>query len=123
MVRTAMYVFFAPNQVVAQGLGQFVSKPFISWIKMSEKATGHARKDYHLIAMTKMEEFLARYENPSQAIYTLLDNEAKRMMESNQKVIESLLKIVMLCSKQGLALRGHRDASRFFYRCCKFSGS
>ena len=31
------------------------------------------------------------------------------MMESNQKVIESLLKIVMLCGKQGLALCGHRD--------------
>ena len=31
------------------------------------------------------------------------------MMESNQKVIESLLKIVLLCGKQGLALRGHRD--------------
>ena len=31
------------------------------------------------------------------------------MMESNQKVIKSLLKIVMLCSKQGLALHGYRD--------------
>ena len=30
-------------------------------------------------------------------------------MASNQKVVESLLKIVMLCGKQGLALRGHRD--------------
>ena len=30
-------------------------------------------------------------------------------MESNQKVVESLLKIVMLCGKQGLALSGHRD--------------
>ena len=30
-------------------------------------------------------------------------------MESNKKVIESLLKIVMLCGMQGLALCGHRD--------------
>lgn len=30
-------------------------------------------------------------------------------MEDNQTVIESLLKVVMLCGKQGLALRGHRD--------------
>ena len=32
------------------------SKPFSSWIKMSEKATGHAS---HLTMMTGMEEFLA----------------------------------------------------------------
>ena len=101
--------FCAPNQVGCQGLGQFVSRPFNLWIKISEKATGHARKDYHLTAMTKMEVFLARFENPSQAIHTLLDNKAKRMMESNGNVIESLLKIVMLCGKQGLSVRGHCD--------------
>ena len=55
--------------------------------------------------MSIMEEFLVRYENPSHGFNTLLDNESKRIMESNQKVIESLLKIVMLCGKQGLAYR------------------
>ena len=30
-------------------------------------------------------------------------------METNQKVVESLFKIVLLCGRQGLALRGHRD--------------
>ena len=30
-------------------------------------------------------------------------------MERNQRVIESLLKIVLLCGKQGLAFCGHRD--------------
>ena len=30
-------------------------------------------------------------------------------MEENKIVIESLLRIVMLCGKQGIALRGHRD--------------
>ena len=92
-----------------QDLGQFASKPFNAWIKMSEKAAWHAKKDYHLTAMTRMKEFLTQYENPSQVIHTLLDSKAKRMMESNQKVIESLLKIVLLCGMQGLTLRGHRD--------------
>lgn len=30
-------------------------------------------------------------------------------MEDNQRVIESLLKVILLCGKQDLALRGHRD--------------
>ena len=30
-------------------------------------------------------------------------------MENNEKVIESLFKVVLLCGKQGLAFRGHHD--------------
>lgn len=30
-------------------------------------------------------------------------------MDTNQKVLESLIKIILLCGKQGLALRGHRE--------------
>ena len=30
-------------------------------------------------------------------------------MENNKKVLESLFKIVMLCGRQELALRGYRD--------------
>ena len=59
--------------------------------------------------MAKMEEFIARYENPSHTVDTLLDKEVKQVFETNQKVVESLLKVAILCGKQGLALRGHRD--------------
>ena len=98
---------FAPNQVRGQDLGQFVTVPFKSWTKVTEIANEHASRDYHHNAMAKMEEFLARYENPSQGVDILLDKEAKQIFETNQRVIESLLKIVILCGKQGLALRGH----------------
>ena len=39
----------------------------------------------------------------------MINSSSQKIMESNQRVVESLLKIVMLCGKQGLALRGHRD--------------
>ena len=68
----------------------------------------HTKLEYHMTAMTKMSEFVARFEHPSEAIDTQLNKETKERMEENQKVIESLLKIVMLCGKQGIALRGHR---------------
>ena len=38
-----------------------------------------------------------------------MDSESQKIIRSNKQVIESLLKIVILCGKQGLALRGHRD--------------
>ena len=59
--------------------------------------------------MTRMSKFLARYENPSQSISVIVNSEMQRVIETNQKVLESLTKIVLLCGKQGLALRGHRD--------------
>ena len=43
--------------------------------------------------------------------HTIMDSETQKIMEDNKKVIESLLRIIMLriimlCGKQGLALRG-----------------
>ena len=67
----------------------------------------HATKQYHL-SMTRMSEFLARYENPSQSISVIMNSEMQRVMETSQKVLESLTKIV-LCGKQGVALCGHCD--------------
>ena len=70
---------------------------------------GHSKLDYHLTAMTKMSEFLAQYEIPSQTISTIFDQAAKDRSVENKQVVECLLKVVLLCGKQGLALRGHRD--------------
>ena len=41
-------------------------------------------------------------------IATHLNAQVQKTMENNREVTESLLRVVM-CGKQGLALRGHRD--------------
>ena len=102
-------ILFSPSQVCRQELGQFVASPFRTWNKMIDKAKHHASKEYHRTAVAITIEFLARFEDPSKSIDTILDAETQRITDSNQKVIESLLRIVLLCGKQGLALRGHRD--------------
>ena len=65
--------------------GQFVLKPFKSWGKIFQKASAHTKKQYHLSSMTKMSEFLALYENPSQSISTVMDSELQRNMESKSQ--------------------------------------
>ena len=40
-------VIFAPEKVGGQISGQFVSKPFKSWIKMSLRAKEHGQHQYH----------------------------------------------------------------------------
>jgi len=92
-----------------QTLGQFVNKPFKMWTKMFEKMNSHASQEYHKASMEKMSEFILRYEEPTLAVNNILDEKANKIIENNRKVIESLLKIVAFCGKQGIALRGHRD--------------
>ena len=99
-------VFFAPSQVGGHDPGQFVTKPFSLWVKMTTKANTHASHEYHLRAMVK---FIDRYESPSQAVDVMMQSQLQQMMARNQLVIESLLRIVLFCGKQGLAFRGHRD--------------
>jgi len=106
--------FFTPDQAGGQDLGQFVTSPFKCWTVFSEKANMHASTNYHRDAMTKMRAlFIECYENTSQSVDTALNREAQQIMKSNKKVLESLLKVAMLCGKQGLALRDHRDDKVF----------
>ena len=71
--------------------------------------TSHSGLGYHLTACARMHEFLATYEQPSHAINIQLDSQARKQIEENQQVIESLMKIVIPLGKQGLAFHGHRD--------------
>ena len=71
----------------------------------NRKTDGNAKRDYHLTSMTKMSEFITRYQEPSTAINIQMQATAQKRMEENQSVIASLFKVVLLCGKQGLALR------------------
>lgn len=62
--------------------------------------------DYHQTSVSRMSEFVSRYEHPTTAINVLMDPAAKQLIDRNKTVIESLLKITMRCGKQGLPVRG-----------------
>ena len=109
MVFCKSCAIFAPEKVGGHTPGQFVSKPFNSWIKMSERSKAHMQLEYHQTSIARMKEFVSRYEHPTAAVNVVMDTAAKQLMVKNKKVIESLLKITMLCGRQGLPLRGHRD--------------
>ena len=69
----------------------------------------HAKLEYHGMALSKMTEFVVRFQHPSTAIHTQMYTEMQRRMEDNLAVVQSLFRIILLCGKQGLPLRGHPD--------------
>lgn len=70
--------FFASDKLGDQNTGQFVITAFKAWIKMSSKSSEQSKKQYHNTSMTKMEEFLTRYQNP---IGMLLETEVRKIVE------------------------------------------
>ena len=61
------------------------------------------------MSMSKMSDFINFYKNPSRAIDVQMQIAIQKGMEENQKVIESLFEVILICGKQGLALCGYRD--------------
>ena len=104
----ACAVFLTDNPG-GQSCGQLVTKPFKAWVKQFCKFESHAKNQYHLTSLARMSEFIERYKHPEVAVDTQLNKRLQHQMECNQKVIESLFKIIIFCGKQGLAYRGHRD--------------
>ena len=90
-------VFLAPERVGGQVPCQFVTNPFRSWGKKTQKMKYHAQLDYHMTSVVRIREFLDRYKTPSEAINTMLNSEVHKIIIPNQRVLESLLHIVILC--------------------------
>ena len=54
---------------------------------------GHSKLDYHLTAMAKMTEFLARHENPSQTTSIIFEEDAKRGLAESKNVVNHCTKL------------------------------
>lgn len=102
--------FFAPELPGGHSTGQFVTAPFTIWRKLSDKALAHGKLDYHLASLAKIvHSWIVTVTHYAQAIDKALVLEARKRIEANKKVISSLLDIILLCRKQGIAFRSHRD--------------
>lgn len=71
----------------------------------------HKEAHYHNESQIKAKLFLDNYLNPDKRIDTQIDSENRRRSEENKQVLSSIVEVVLLCGRQGLPLRGHRDDS------------
>ena len=68
-------VLFAPEKVAGQYTGQFVIKPFNTWVSKSQKMNAHASLEYHMASVAKMNEFVAGMKHPAATIDSKFDKE------------------------------------------------
>ena len=71
--------------------------------------TVHEQYQYHRQAVEAAQDFVFSYENPQAEVSNMLSSARQQQVEENRKIISSVVETVLLCGRQNIALRGHRD--------------
>lgn len=93
-----------------QPLGKLVKKKFSNWKDAIEEFNIHEKCGYHKTCVVRAAQFKAVTEEGRDSVHMQLNKGSKAQAEENRQKIMPIIETVILCGRQGLALRGHRDA-------------
>ena len=89
--------------------GVLVQSPLTQFSKALELLRKHSAKEYHQIAIVSSEAFLRVANNEQPSIQQHVNKVRADQISSNRKILESIIKTIILCGRQNLPLRGHHD--------------
>lgn len=72
----------------------------------------HGRKQYHEHALADMMHFQSVMSSQEQSVQHQLDTALAQQVRQNRECLISIMNVIVLCGKQNIALRGHRDDQR-----------
>ena len=81
-----------------------------NWNKVTDILKDHQKKEYHITASLRADDFLQTAERPETSITSIIDNEAARHIAKNRKLLRSVISCIVFCGKQNIALRGHNES-------------
>lgn len=91
-------------------VGALVTKPLHTFNKATELFRKHSTQvNYHKNAVKDMHSFLSRMEHRQPTVLELASTSHARLVQQNRAKLMSILKCVLWCGRQNVALRGHRD--------------
>ena len=97
----------APDLFVRKPLGDIDSH----FVKALELLRKHDNRGYHKRAIVTLEEFMKVMSNKQPTIQHQLNQQAMRQIQSNRAKVCSIIETIILCGRQNISLRGHRDTS------------
>ena len=95
-----------------QTLGQLWTFKFENWKDASERFSAHEKCLYHHHSVEVVLNACKVSSGKRISIDLQLNSDGKRQIEQNRKKLVPIIETIFLCGRQGLALRGHRDAGR-----------
>ena len=103
-------VLFARSTNLRSDPGILVKNPLTKFQKALESLNKHAEKFYHKTAVVQMDAFLKVMTNQQPSIRGQLSEAASQLVASNRKKLHSIIETIVLCGRQNISLRGHRDS-------------
>lgn len=94
-------------------LGILSIKPLTTFNKATELLRKHSNHKYHKNSMADMSNFVLTMENCQASVCDLANTAQARLIEQNRCKLKSILKCILLCGEQNIALRGHRDDEKY----------
>lgn len=106
------FFLFAPKNVSNVELKTLVRKPLLNFSKLTGKYGSleiHNRNKYHLDELQSGQHFLLSYENPSKSVINQVNSFRLKQVTENRDRLKPIIETLILCGRQNLPLRGHRD--------------
>ena len=92
-------------------LGQFVCSKFNLWSKKSIKFAAHDSKQYHSIAMAKMDVLKSTTVHSESSIQSCIKKIHESEIIKNRFVLKCIIEAILFCGRQCISLHSHRDNS------------
>lgn len=92
-----------------QPLGKLVKHKFNNWKDAVEEFNKHEKNDYHRNSVLSATQFHHVMTKQQESIELQIDSGLKKQIEQNRKKLIPIIDTIVMCGRQGLALRGHRD--------------
>ena len=108
--------FCLPCALFSRGGGGdriLVEKSMCKFTKASDHLKEHSQKRAHFVAIQGMESFRSVMEQSVLPIHHQLQSAVCLHIKRNREELMSILKTVVLCGKQNISFRGHRDDSKY----------
>ncbi len=94
--------------------GGLVTTPLTNFKHALKRLGNHAEYAYHKTAVVRMDEFVKVMRGKQPDIRSQLDAMTATTIASNRQKLRSIIETVLLCGRQNIALRGHRDSGLDF---------
>lgn len=104
-------LFFSPTVTFRSVPGVLVTKPLTNFQKALEILSKHHNKQFHRSSVVQMEEFLKVMKKEQPSIRTHLSEALVQQIATNRQKLRSIVETILLCGRQNIPLRGHRDSN------------
>ena len=103
-------VLFARSTDVRKGKGVFVETAFTNLKKVYEVCDYHAEREYHKDAVAACDAFVERMSGRRESVAIQLRRGLRDTIQKNRQILRSIVETIILCGRQNISLRGHRDS-------------